>query len=45
MKVMGICDQWSLDPPPELHFLNFYFAADPDWDPAVYTNADADPAF
>jgi hypothetical protein len=42
MKVKGLCDQWSLEPPPELHFLNFFFDTDPDSDLAIYFNADAD---
>jgi hypothetical protein len=41
MKVMGICEHWSVDPP-ELHFLDFYFDADPDSDPAIHSNPNAD---
>jgi hypothetical protein len=50
IKVMGICDYWSIVPP-GLHcdceslyvkLLNFDFNADPD--PAFHSNADPDPA-
>ncbi len=49
IKVMGICDNWAIDPPGlhcapmSLHceFLNFDLIADPDT--ALHSNADTDP--